>query len=303
MTGARSLLVTGCGGFVGGGVVHEGRVPLELHAVSRGKPLLHRKGLVWHTLDLLDTDEVERLFREVSPDAVIHAAARADIDFCEANKDIAHDINVGVTQRLTDLCRDRGARMIFVSTDTVFDGKKGNYVEEDPPGPLNWYAETKLAAERLVAGMPGGWVVVRTSLVVGLPVLGAGNSFLSRMLCALEAGKELGVPDNEIRSPIDVVTLARALIELAGNEYVGYLHLAGNDILNRFEMVQRIAAKLGFPSKLVVARNPEHIPGRAARPLDVSLCNEKARSILETPMLDLVAGLDLALSAKKGIVL
>jgi len=303
MIRAKKLLVTGCGGFVGGAVVHQARGPVELHAVSRGAPLRHRQGLAWHTLDLLDAGEVDRLFKEVSPDAVIHAAARADIDFCEANKDIAREINLGVTEHLARLCQERGARMIFMSTDTVFDGKKGYYIEEDPPGPLNWYAETKVAAERSVAGLAGNWVVVRTSLVVGLPVLSAGNSFLSRMLPVFESGKELGVPDNEVRSPIDVVTLARALIELAENNYVGYLHLAGNDIMNRFEMVQRIAAKLGLPQRLVVARNPVDIPGRALRPLDVSLCNRKARSLLETPMQGLEAGLNLALSAKKGIVL
>ena len=303
MARIKKLLVTGCGGFVGSALAHEARPPWEFHALTRGPALLRRDGLVWHTLDILSEADLERVFAEVSPDAVIHAAARADIDLCEADKDAAYDINVGVTRHLTQLCRSRNARMVFVSTDTVFDGTKGNYTESDPPGPINWYANTKAAAERVVAGLPRDWVVVRTSLVVGLPLLGSGKSSISRALSVLQSGREFTVSEHEIRSPIDVVTLARALLEIAGSEFSGYLHLAGNDVVNRFDMTRRIAAKFGLPAHLVVPRASCDTSEGAPRPLDVSLCNAKARSMLETPMLDLEAGLDLALSTKKGIVL
>lgn len=298
----KRLLVTGCGGFVAGAVVHQAPEAWEVHALSRGEPLLERAGLVWHALDPLEEDRLREVFRGANPDAVIHAAAIADIDFCEANQDLARRVNVGLTQQLAGLCAETGAKMLFLSTDTVFDGEKGDYVEEDPPGPLNYYAETKAAAEKVVAGLERGWVVTRISLVMGLPMLGAGNSFLSRMIPALNEGKEVGVPDNEIRSPIDVVTLARALLEVAGGDYTGYLHLAGNDILNRHEMVCRIAKILGYPQRLVVARNPDNIPGRAPRPLNASLCNKKARSLLHTPMLGLREGLELVLSTRESIV-
>ena len=299
----RRLLVTGCGGFVAGSVVHEAPEKWDVHAVSRGKPLVQRKGLAWHTFDPLDAARLRDLFHAVKPDAVIHAAALADIDYCEAHKEEAWRVNAGLTEDLANLCRDAGARMLFLSTDTVFDGEKGGYVEEDPPRPLNYYAETKVAAERTVAALDVNWVVARVSLVMGLPMLGAGNSFLSRMIPVLNEGKELGVPENEIRSPIDVVTLARALLELVGNEYAGYLHLAGNDVLNRFEMVQRIAKILGYAQRLIVPRNPGNIPGRAPRPLDASLCNAKARALLHTPMLGLEAGLELVLSTRDRLAL
>jgi dTDP-4-dehydrorhamnose reductase len=299
----QRLFVTGCDGFVAGTVVHQTPRTWELHALSLGEQLVRRDGLTWHTFDLRDNEHLSRLFREVKPEALIHAAAMADIDFCEANRDVARQVNVGVTEALANLCRECGTKMIVLSTDTVFDGEKGNYVEEDPPRPINFYAETKAAAERIVSGLSGDWVVTRLALVMGLPMLDAGNSFLSRMIPAFASGKEVGAPDNEIRSPIDVITAARALLELAGNDYTGYLHLAGNDVASRFEMARRIAAKLGFPQRLVVARNAAAIPGRAPRPLNVSLSNQKARRVLRTPMRGIEDGLDLVLSAKKGIVL
>jgi len=297
------LVVTGCDGFVAGCVVHQARDVGELHAFSLGAQLLHREGLTWHTFDLLDADRLCLLFRKIKPTALIHAAAMADIDFCEANKEIAQRVNVGITEELVRLCRECGTKMILLSTDTVFDGGKGNYTEDDSPHPVNFYAQTKADAERVVAGLERNGVVTRLSLVVGLPMLGAGNSFLSRMIAAMQAGREVGFPDNEIRSPLDVITLSRALLELARNDYSGYLHLAGNDVMSRFEMAQRIADKLGLPRNLVVVKNAGDLPGRAPRPRDVSLCNQKARSILRTPMRGLEAGMDLVLTRKKGIVL
>ncbi|NIA15309.1 MAG: sugar nucleotide-binding protein [Nitrospiraceae bacterium] len=296
---AKRLMVTGCGGFVAGGIVHQSDKHWELHALTRGAPLLEKDNVVWHSFDLLDTAELRRVFREVAPDAVIHAAAAADIDFCQANRELAERVNTGVARELADLCGAAGAKLVSMSTDNVYDGEKGRYTEVDPTSPINWYGETKVMAEQAVSAMDAGWVVVRVSLVMGLPMLGAGNSFLSRMLPVLERGETLGVPDMEIRSPLDIVTAARALLELADNDYSGYLQLAGNDILNRFEMVRRLAVELGYPAERVEPKDPVNIPDRAPRPRDASLCNDKAKRVLKTPMRGLGDGLALILATQK----
>jgi len=268
--------------------------------VSRGDAVSGGAEAVWHTVDPCDAAHLRSVFREVAPAAVIHAAAFADIDYCEAHKDEAEQVNVAATRELARLCADTGAKMVFVSTDTVFDGEQGNYREDDPPGPLNWYAETKVRAERYVASEAGRAAVVRTALVMGLPVLGLGNSFLARMVESFDAGREVGVPANEVRTPVDVITLARALLELAGDDFTGLIHIAGNDRLNRFAMVQQIADRLGYDRGLVVAKDPSVLPGRAPRPLDVSLDNGKAGTVLQTPMRGLQDGLELALAAREG---
>lgn len=296
----RRLMVTGCGGFVAGSVIRNVGTDWDMHALSRGGALLERERLTWHSFDPLDTERLISVFHQIEPHAVIHAAAIADIDYCEANKEVAEQVNVGLTEELARLCRQGRARMVYLSTDTVFDGKRGLYREEDPPGPLNYYAETKVRAEKIVARETDDSVVARLSLVMGLPMLGRGNSFLSRMMSAFEEGREVGVPADEIRTPIDVITLGRALTELAGNDFKGRIHLAGNDRLSRLEMVQRIAERLGYPTNLVVAKDPSGIPGRAPRPRDVSLDNTKARAVLVTPMRGLDDGLELVLAAKKG---
>ncbi len=143
-------------------------------------------------------------------------------------------------------------------------------------------------------------VIARLSLVVGLPLLGAGNSFLAKMLTKLEEGETIKVPENEIRTPVDVITLGRALLELAENDFGGVIHLAGSDRLARYDMARRIAAHLGLPRELIVAVNSNAIPGRAPRPEDASLDNSKAKKMLRTPMHSLSGGLELILNFKEN---
>src|SRR6185369_12954708 len=105
-----------------------------------------------------------------------------------------------------------------------------------------------------------------------------------RMLAAFMDGRTVSVPEQEIRTPVDVITVGRALIELAGGNHHGIFHIAGRDRLSRFKMAQQIAVRCGFPDRLVVAPATATTPGRAARPRDVSLDNGKACANLKTAM-------------------
>lgn len=289
------LFITGFGGFVGGNVIAQATKDWDIYAVDRIDIPENRDAVSYYSLDLLDFEKLTQLFEDINPDAVIHTAALADIDFCQNNREQAEAINVGVTRKLAELCAGNGAKLVFCSTDTVFDGQKGFYVEEDEPHPINFYAETKVRAENIVNALDNS-VVARLSLVMGLPVMGRGNSFLARTIEKLGAGESVKFPQNEIRTPIDVITLGRALLELAGNGFSGTVHLAGNDRLTRYDMARRIAERLGFSRELIIATDSNAMPGRAPRPNDASLDNTKAKQILQTPMRSLMDGLDLTLN-------
>ncbi len=289
------VLITGAGGFVAGSIIRQAAEAWEIHALSRSNAPFDRPGLSWHTLDPLDDAAMKSVFELIRPVAVIHTAAAADIDYCEANQDAARAINVELVRRLVSLCNSYDARLVHLSTDNVFDGTRGHYREEDETHPVNFYGCTKVEAETTVTHARNA-VIARVALVMGLPMIGAGNSFLSRMRDAWAEGRRVGVPSNEIRSPIDVVTLGRALLELAVSDLQGVIHLAGNEVLNRYAMAVRIAEALGYSAELVESNEPRHIPGRAPRPRDVSMDNAKARATLDTPMLNLEEGLSLILS-------
>ena len=295
------LLLTGAGGFLGANVAVRAGVGVEVHAVVREHGAPDKSGVISHTLDLRNGDALGSLFTSVLPDVVVHTAAMSDIDYCEVHQAEAERVNVGVTAALAARCRESGARLIFLSTDAVFDGTRGLYTEEDEPHPLNVYARTKVAAEQAVRQTVEDWIVVRPALILGLAVAAAGNSFLHRMMRSLAQSQAVAFPKDELRTPVDVVTLSRAILELAGrpdaSRYNGVLHLAGNDVLSRFDMARRIATRLGYSEELIIDRKPVVSSGRAPRPADVSLDNHRAGNELRTPMQGLNGALDLVLGA------
>jgi len=296
MIGKRSLLVTGANGFVAGSVLAHAGDEWEVHAISRGPAPANFVGRHWHSADLLTSGALEKLFYTVRPSVIIHTAAAADIDFCEANPKVAREVNVELTHHLTELCVSASTRLILCSTDTIFDGEHPPYDEDAAPGPVNVYAETKVEAEQLVHALGSSGIVARLSLVMGLPLIGTGNSFLSRLLDSLAAGKTVGVPEHEIRTPVDVITVGRALLELAAGDHHGIFHLAGLSRVNRLELNRTIARRFGFSEELLVAQPAT--PGRAPRPRDVSLDIAKTQDQLKTPMLTLDEGLSLILEKR-----
>ena len=295
----RRLLLTGAAGFVGGNITREAETEWEIHGVDRVAFATTNPGVVSHVVDLLDASEVRRIFETVRPEVVVHTAAMSDIDYCEANPNAAARVNVGVTELLVSVCRELDAKIVYFSSDSIFDGTTGLYREDDLPVPVNVYGETKVRAERVVMNLAPCWVIVRPSLVMGLPVGDIGNSFLCRMVGALKRGEKVAFPRAEIRSPVDVITLSRAVLELSSRKICGHFHLSGNDGMSRFEMAQRICDRLHYPRDAVIDKKPDIVTGRARRSPNVTLANDKARLLLRTPMAGLDRGLDLIIQKKE----
>lgn len=297
----RRLMITGYGGFVAGSVawqaVRGGQ--WDVSALSLIETPEQRERFRCLQFDLCDAAKLEEVFEELRPDVVVHTAALADIDYCQNNQADAERINVGVTRHLAKLCGAADVKMVFCSTDTVFDGEKGAYREEDKPHAVNFYADTKIRAEEIVRSTVRQGVVARLSLVMGLPVLGAGNSFLAKTLDSLEKGEQVKFPANEIRTPVDVITVGSAFLEMATGDFAGTIHLAGSTCINRYEMACQIAERLGYSRGLVTATDSNAMPGRARRPNNAALDNGKAQRVLSTPMQTLIGGLDLVIEMKQ----
>lgn len=289
---SQPILLTGGNGFVAGSIIAQCPEETTLHVLSRTPLHFAKANLQARVYESMEEEEWRGILDELAPSVILHTAAIAAIDYCEAHQEEAEAVNARFPATLARLAGENGIRLIHCSTDTVFDGAHGPYHEEDEPLPVNFYGKTKLAAEKAVASAVEDAVIARISLVYGLSIIGTGNSFLAQMIPKLERGEQVGVPENEIRSAIDVATLGAALLELAGNDYRGLIHLSGNEILNRVQLIRRLAQHLQLDPALVVPNDPTNIPGRAPRPLDVSLSNARAREVLKTPFLDTEEGLD-----------
>lgn len=198
---------------------------------------------------------------------------------CQTNPTLARKVNVQVTALLTELAVD--IPFFFFSTDLVFDGRKGGYIETDPVGPLGVYAETKVAAEEIVLANPRH-TVVRTSLNGGTSPTG-DRGFNEQLRRAWQAGQTPSLFVDEFRSPIAAAVTARAVWELFGQNCRGLFHVAGAERLSRAEIGALLA--LRWPEL-----HPKFQPASlqdyrgAPRAPDTSLNSAKAQAQLSFPL-------------------
>jgi dTDP-4-dehydrorhamnose reductase len=226
---------------------------------------------------LTDADAVAEAFQAARPSAVIHAAALARIADCVREPERARSVNALATARLAELCAAAGARLVFVSTDLVFDGEGAPYRESDEPAPLSAYGRAKAEGERAVLAH-AGHCVARLSLLYG-PSLAGRPSFFDKQVSALRAGRPVKLFTDEWRTPLDLPTAARALLELAGNEVSGVLHLGGPERLSRHELGLLLAEALGADAALITPARRQDVPAAEPRPRDTSLDSSRWRGL------------------------
>lgn len=272
------LLITGASGQLGSYLLREVRDERGLTAWS-GTSAGELFGASFLPVSLADRDGMAAAFRAARPDAVIHAAAWARLSDCHRDPDGARRINVDATAHLAELAATTGARLVLVSTDLVFDGERAPNREADTATPLSIYGRTKLEAETAALAVPRS-VVARVSLLYG-PSLTGRRSFFEEQVAALRNGRELILFADEWRTPLDLPTAARALVELAGSDVGGIIHMGGPERLSRLEMGQKLAAFLGQGEEGVRAVLRQDAPAPEPRPRDVSLDSSRWRGSFE----------------------
>jgi dTDP-4-dehydrorhamnose reductase len=269
------LLITGAGGLLGAYLLRaaSGRADVVALGGPRGG---ERFGVSLHPVDLTDADAAAAVFRAVRPDVILHAAAVARVADCVRDPERAWRTNAGATATLARLAADAGVRLVHVSTDLVFGGERAPYREDDAPDPVSVYGKTKRAAEESVLAVPRS-AVVRVSLLYG-PALHGRASFFDEQAAALRSGRPVTLFRDEWRTPLDLVTAARALLAVAESDYSGLLHVGGPERLSRLEMGLRLAAFLGVDAAPIVAADRDAVPAVEPRPRDVSLDSSRWRS-------------------------
>lgn len=248
-----TLLITGGTGYLGGELVRQAR-PAAAHP----------------RLELLDPAAVRRGFEALRPSAVIHTAYRQDDP----------RVNADGAAAVAEAAARTGARLVHISTDLVFDGRASKaYTEDDEPNPLDDYGRSKLEAERRVLELHPDALVVRTSLLVGRRQPGRHEQ---AVLDAARGEREMTFFEDEWRSPILVSDLAAALLELAGLDIAGILHVAGAEAVNRHELACMIAAAHGLATdRLQPGKLAESGLERAAHCiLDSSRARAQLRTVL-----------------------
>lgn len=262
--------ITGVNGLIGNYLVQ---------TASRFVPGWTVRGLTRDQFDLLDFATVRREFQKDQPQLVIHCAAITTISEAQKKSERARRVNVELTQMLAELAAE--IQFVFFSTDLIFDGLKGNYIETDAANPLHFYGETKATAEQIVLKNPLH-TVVRTSINGGTSQ--AGNRGFNEVLRqAWLSGQGTNLFTDEFRCPIPAAETARVVWELAGKKCAGIFHVAGAEKLSRWQIGQLLAARWPQLNPKTIAGSYKDFPGPARSP-DVSLNIAKVQKVLSVPL-------------------
>ena len=204
----------------------------------------------WYQAELTDPVRVEKLFGAIHPEMVVHLAALADVGTAEREPEQARAVNVVATEEIVRQCDWYGARLLFVSTEYVFDGQRGFYREDDAPNPTTQYGRTKLAAEVEVAKLGSRASVLRTSIVYGWPEPGRRN-FVPWLVDRLQRGETYAGGAQVMRSPFYVEHLVEGIVRLVGEDHPGIHHLAGGDWVSMYDFARAAAETFCLDQNLV----------------------------------------------------
>jgi len=279
-------VVTGSSGLLGSKLVSLLRRDYEVVGidmyVSEGQ-----KGLA---VDITQKERTLEAIVGTTPSVVVHTAAETNVDRCETERDHARRINVDGTANIADACVKVGAKLVYLSTDYVFDGDKGNYAERDEPNPISFYGLTKLEAERIVASTSSDSLIVRTSVLYGWHP--TKLNFATWVLKGLRERKALRVVKDHINSPTFSDNLAVAIRAAIERNIRGILHVAGSERISRFEFARRLAEKFGLDETLLVPVEMRDLNWVARRPRDSSLDVGKAEKELGIELFGVDRGIE-----------
>ena len=283
------IVVTGASGLLGGNMAMAARRRRVDFVAAYHRHAVHFPDTKGIAADLSDPRQIDAALSSLSPSWIVHCAAATDVDWCEDHPDEAQRINRDAPGFLAAWARVHEARFVFVSTDAVFDGRRGAYTETDAPSPVNVYGSTKWAGEQAVQKELRSALVVRTN-IYGWN-LQPKESLAEWILGRLEAGKNVPGFDDAVFTPILADDLCEILLDMMDRSMSGFYHVAGSEALTKFEFARRIARLFGHDPESVHPVKVASSGLRAPRPRNTALRSSKASRSLGRDMPDVGEGL------------
>lgn len=269
------ILGTGTTGLVGSRVVELLSDRYDFESISRSTGV-----------DIVNREQVLSAIANSDASMILHLAAKTDVDSCEKDKGLgekgeAWKINVIGTKNIIEACEQSNKKLIYVSTDFVFSGNDtpiDGYSEEDALNPLNWYAQTKYEAEKLVAQATIPWIILRPAYPYRANFV--KKDFVKIFLNLLQQKKQIMAVTDHIMTPVFIDDFASALDVLMQKEETGTFHTVGSQFISPFQAAIRIADVFGLDKSLITQTTREdYFRNKAQRPFNVSLNNDKIQKL------------------------
>ena len=277
----KKLLITGASGFLGYHLMRLAGNEWEVYGISHTNDF-DFKNAVAVKCDITNYIELGNYFDDIEPDAVIHAAAISDANYCQQHRDESYVLNVEATKNLAGICSDYHIPFAFTSSDLVFDGTEGMYREEDAKNPVSAYGEQKSIGEEEVLRIYSLATVFRLPLMFGYPSASTGN-YIQKFLSQIKSGEPVPLFNDEYRSMCGAKSISEGILQLFENNS-GIIHLAGRERLSRYDFGRKAMQAFQLASDKVKSCSQKDVKMSAPRPADVSLNISKAVHLGYSPL-------------------
>ena len=258
----KKIMITGGNGLFG----------TELTKVLKREKKYEIHSLTLQDMDITNVQQIEKVFSEIKPEIVIHAASLTDVDYCETHEKETHLVNVTGTENIVKASKKYDTKIIYISTDYIFDGKNGPYTENDNPNPLSVYAKTKWEGEKIIQKSGLRYLITRTTILYGGPQ-GFKQNFVTFVVNNLRNKKAIFAANDQYGTPTYVGDLSEAILFLLDKE--GIYNVVGRDYLNRYEFARLVAEVFGLDKTLIQPVKTSQLHLTAPRPLKVGLKIDK----------------------------
>lgn len=238
------VLVTGAGGRLGTSLLRLMKNKFDIFASDINELPNITKDLKYYCLDTTDKQRTKEVLEKIKPDLVIHLAALTDLEKCEKDRELAKKINADSVSNIALCCKKNNIKLLFTSTDHIFDGKKGNYTELDKPNPLNYYGMTKVIAEESVRKL-------KQHLILRTTFFSWQNGFEQWLIDSLMNKKQVNVVDDQYYSPLFVDDLARIMIAMIQKDLLGTYNAALGKRISRYDFAIALAKTFNLSKSLI----------------------------------------------------
>ncbi len=229
--------------------------------------------------DVTDRNKTKDLIYDFCPDFIVNAAAFTNVDLSETERETAWKVNVKAVEYMAEAARIIDAHIIHFSTDYIFDGKNGPYLESAMPNPIGYYGRTKLASENVLKLYAVKHTIIRTNVLYGPAKFGRPD-FVKWVVESLRKNQQIKIVTDQINNPTYLDDLVQAVDKIIESKREGIYNIGGQEFLSRYEFTQIIAEQFALNKSLIIPIKTEELKQPARRPLKSGLITIKAQSEL-----------------------
>jgi len=287
-----NIFITAGSGLLGKALLETCPAEFKLSATYfPNKPDRFPENINFFELNITNRDSVLKSIKAIKPDIIIHTAAIGNVDFCEKNKEISWATNVDGTKNIIDAANKCNSKIIYLSSNAVFNGKRPPYKEEDEINPLSYYGETKVICERLIKNSGLKSVIIRAILMYGWHNSLERQNMVTWILDSVSKGVPLKIVNDIYSNPLLSLNCADAIWAIIKKEKTGIFHVGGSDCLSRYEFALKIAEIFNLDKTMLTPVPNSYFTGIASRPSNTCLCTDKMERELDVKPIGIEEGL------------